>query len=112
MKSYMRAFERLGKWRAHFAGWQLGTRLGSDPEVQAVRDLVERTLLLRAEVSALTAILIEKGVCTFDEMTAHWEEEAEGLMKALEERWPGAQATDDGMSYTREAVEWMSKWKP
>lgn len=55
------AMNKLAKWRSIFAGWQLGTRAKGDPESDAVRDHREATILLRAEVNALTACLIEGG---------------------------------------------------
>ena len=45
------ALNRLCKWRAHFAGWQLGTRAKDDPEAQAVRDHRELSMLMRVELS-------------------------------------------------------------
>jgi len=42
------ALNVLAKWRAHFSGWQLGTRPKGDPEGDAVRDHREATILLRA----------------------------------------------------------------
>jgi len=104
---------RLAKWRSHFAGWQLGTRTKDDPESQAVRDHREVTLFLRCEASAVAALLIQKGVFTQTEYTAQLEVEAEHLERMLENRWPGAKATDVGMVYTVPACnEWMSKWRP
>ena len=55
---YMAALNRLCKWRAIFAGWQLGTRAKGDPESDAVRDHREVTILLRAEASAMTGLLL------------------------------------------------------
>jgi hypothetical protein len=78
--------ERLCKWRAHFAGWMLGTRLASDPEAQAVRDIFEKYLLLRVEVTALTKILLDNGLTTQEQLTAAMLLEAEELMKMLEAR--------------------------
>jgi hypothetical protein len=43
---YMAALNRLCKWRAIFAGWQLGTRAKGDPESDAVRDHREVTILI------------------------------------------------------------------
>jgi hypothetical protein len=92
------SLNRLAKWRGIYAGWQLGTRARGDGESEAVRDHREVTLLLRAEVSALAGLLIAKGVFTADEFTQACGEEAEYLSKALEKKFPGARATDDGMS--------------
>src|SRR5258707_10424244 len=56
------ALNRLTKWRTHYAGWQLGTRAKGDPESDAVRDHRELTMLLRVELTALTGLLMRKGV--------------------------------------------------
>ena len=93
----MSALQRLCKWRAVFAGWQLGTRSADDPEVRAVRDHREVTILLRAEVSTLIGLLIEKGVFTAAEFTAALEREAEQLSADYSQRFRGMKATDDGI---------------
>lgn len=104
------AVERLAKWRTVFAGWQLGTRSLEDPECQAVRDHREVTLLLRAEVSALVGLLVEKGVFTQEEYCLAVGEEAVRLEHDLQERFPGAKATDQGMQYDTRVTPWMSKF--
>jgi hypothetical protein len=105
--------QRLCKWRQIFAGWQLGTRPIEDPEVQAVRDQREILLLLRAEVSALTVILLRRRTMTQAEFEAALDVEAEHLMRALEKRFPGARAELDGMHInTAEADPWLSKFPP
>lgn len=55
---YERAVLRLTRWRTLFAGWQLGTRPKGDPECDAVADHRELSVLLRAEVTALTGLLL------------------------------------------------------
>ncbi len=95
--SAARALDRLTKWRAVFAGWQLGTRADTDPECRAVRDHREVTILLRAEVSTLTGLLIEKGVFTGEEFTAALEREAEQLSADYSRRFRGMKATDVGI---------------
>jgi len=56
------ALNKFAKWRTWFASWQLGTRSDHDGECSAVKDHREVTMLLRAEVNALTKVLIDKGV--------------------------------------------------
>lgn len=104
------ALERLGRWRAVFAGWQLGTRADTDPECQAVRDHREVTMMLRAEVNALTQVLTRKGVFTAEEYTEQIGDEAEHLCHEYEKRWPGARATDIGMEFNARAATWLSKF--
>lgn len=110
----MKHLERLAKWRAIFAGWQLGTRAKGDPEGDAVRDHREITILLRAEVSAVIGLLVEKRVFTGDEFFAAVETEAVHLAKDYEHRFPGMRATDVGIEvYDSEvAAKTMKGWKP
>jgi len=108
-----KALNRLCKWRTVFAGWQLGTRTDKDPECAAVRDHREVTLLLRVEVSALTAVLIEKGVFTQEEYEKAIMTEAWHMNEMLEQRFPGFQATDIGMSIEpQKAKKTMEGWRP
>lgn len=93
----MSAVQRLAKWRTVFTGWQLGTRAKGDPESDAVSDHREVTMLMRAEINALTALLIRAGVCTAAEVTAQLEDEAEHLSKSYEKRFPGVKAKDYGL---------------
>lgn len=106
------ALNKLAKWRAVFAGWQLGTRPTTDPECQAVRDHREATLLLRAEVSALTAALITNG--TLDQGTFHEAllREATQLDTDLEHRFPGITTNELGVRFDSAAAETMKGWKP
>jgi hypothetical protein len=107
-----RALNVLTKWRVLFTGWQLGTRVKGDPEGDAVRDHREVTILLRAEVSALAMLLIDKGVCTHDEWLARVEREANELCKRYEERFPGVRAHEHGLTIDKRALPWMKGWKP
>lgn len=108
-----RILNRLCKWRSVFAGWQLGTRLDTDPESQAVRDHREVTMLLRAEVNALTKCLIDAGVITPRSFTEQVILEAEHLDSAFARKFPGISATDDGIVYELpRAAETMKGWRP
>lgn len=103
---------RLAKWRGIFAGWQLGTRSKEDPECQAVRDHREATLLLRAELSAFTALALRKGLFSPDEFHRQLIDEAEALDHELSRRFPGITSSDHGMVLDSRAVETMKGWKP
>jgi hypothetical protein len=108
-----RVLNRVCKWRSTFAGWQLGTRLDSDPESQAVRDHREVTMLMRIELNALTACLIDAGVFTARQFTEQVILEAEHLDKAYERKFPGFTATDLGMSMSLPAAAETTKgWRP
>lgn len=82
----MRSIQKLAKWRTVFTGWQLGTMEKSQPGVAAIRDHWEKLILLRAEVSALTGLLIRKGVFDAAEYTEALGQEAE-LLSAERDRW-------------------------
>jgi hypothetical protein len=113
--SAARALNTLAKWRAHFAGWQLGTRAKGDPESDAVRDHRELTILLRAEMTALTDVMIRKGLMSAAEFDAALEREAIQLNKDYERKWPGVKAGPTGLSYDLARIReagWMNGWKP
>lgn len=97
MADLPRALNRLAKWRTFFTGWQLGTRPKGDPESDAVRDAVDARLILRVEVNAITALLIQKGVVTVEEYERAVETEAKAMCRMLEDRFPGVRATDEGI---------------
>ena len=89
---------RLGKWRRIFAYWQLGTSKDKgDPEFDAVADHREATMLLRAEVNALTVLLLAKGIFTQAEFSAQITEECEHLSMAYAGLFPGLQVADSGI---------------
>jgi hypothetical protein len=109
----MNSRERLAKWRAVFAGWQLGTRAKGDPECDAVRDHREVTILMRAELNALVGLLLKKGVFTAQEFTDQLEEEAEFLSKCYEKKFPGFKASDIGIEMNIAlARDTMQGWRP
>lgn len=92
-----RMLNRLCKWRRFFAAWQLGTRPAHDGEFKAVADHRELSILLRCEMSALTGLLVSKGVFTADEFSEAVYAEAKQLDHDYEERYPGHRSTVDGM---------------
>lgn len=107
-----RALQRLSKWRSVFAGWQLGTRPIGDPECDAVRDHRELSMMLRAELTAMSRLLIAKGVCTREEFAECLGEEAVLLDKDYQARFPGITATDDGITIDERAAETTKGWRP
>jgi hypothetical protein len=107
-----RSLERLSKWRSLFAGWQLGTRAVGDPESDAVRDHREATIIQRAELSALTALLVKKGVFTAEEFSTTLAREADQLSQDYERRFPGVTATDIGLQIDHRAAQTMKGWLP
>ena len=111
MADLYRSLNRLTKWRAHFAGWQLGTRAKGDPECDAVRDHREATIILRAESTTIVGVLLDKGIITEQEFHDRLAHEADELEQAFQKRWPGASAGDDGMHYdVQRSAAWMQHW--
>ena len=111
----VRALNVLCKWRSLLAGWQLGTRSDTDPECLAVRDHRDATLVLRAEASALTELLLRKGLITEGEFEAALEREAVALSSDLAKRFPGVTATETGLRMDLPRIQregWMKGWKP
>lgn len=109
------AMEILTKWRMVFAGWQLGTRPKGDAEADAVRDHREITLCLRAEVNAVTGLLIEKGIFTAEEFDAALEKEAELYSQDLSQRFRGMRASPTGIDVDLSVVQehgTMDGWRP
>jgi len=113
MSALEAALNKLAKWRTVFAGWQLGTRPKGEPECDAVRDHRELSILLRAEVTAIVTLLIEKNVCTRKEWAEALEAEAIYLDKQYEEKFPGFKTHEYGIDIdAKVAQETTRGWKP
>lgn len=107
----MNVLNKLAKWRNVFASWQAGTRLNSDAEIQALKWHIELSIMLRAEVNALTAILLAKGICTKEEFTDQLCDEAVNLDQQYEKKFPGISTDLSGVIYSLpEAAETMTKY--
>ena len=105
------AVQKFTKWRSVFAGWQLGARAMSDPEAAAVRDHRELSMLLRAEINAITGLLLQKKVFTQDELHEQLLEEIAHLEKAYERKFPGFESADYGMKMdVTKAASTMKGW--
>lgn len=109
-----RAVNKLAKWRAAFAGWQLGTRAMTDPESQAVRDHRELSMILRAEVNALVTVLADNHVITpREEFARQLIEECEHLDTVYQRKFPGFKSTDDGLSIDPATARHTTQgWRP
>jgi len=108
----MRSLNRLTKWRVFFTGWQLGTRSKEDPEAAAVRDINEARLIVRAELTAITRLLLQKEVFTKQEFQEAIAAEADACNELLAARFPGVKATDEGLVFDKRAADTMRGWKP
>jgi len=95
------AMQRLCKWRRVFAMWQLGRSVPfNSPVFEAVVDHREATMLLRAEHSALTNLLVKKGLFTQEEFEGQLAIECEHLCRAYERQFPGFKADNTGLVMT------------
>lgn len=98
------ALQKLCKWRAVLAGWHIGSRTLSaadgyaSPGVPAMRDLMDKWLVMRAENSAIASLLIKKGVFTATEFTKELNVEAQLLDTEMERLFPGLRTTLDGVA--------------
>ena len=88
---------RLCKWRQVLAGWHSGTRSMQEPGAKAMRDLMDKWLIMRCEGSAMAALLVRKGVFTAEEYRAQVEHEATLLNLQMEQIFPGFRTIDAGV---------------
>lgn len=102
---------RLAKWRSVLTGRVLGTRSIDDPQCQGYRDLFEKLLLLRAEQSALVALLCRQGLIHRKEFAEQVQYEAKYLCESYEQAFPGFKASDIGMDIdVAKAAETTKGW--
>lgn len=107
-----KALNKLSKWRGVFASWQLGTRSGDDAETRAVKDHRELSIMLRAEVNAITGLLVEKGVFTTEEFQRALLKEARQLDADYEKFFPGFFTSDTGIVINvEEAAKTTANWR-
>lgn len=83
------ALQKFTKWRAVFAGWQLGTMSIENETCRAVRDHRELTMLMRAELNAFIALGVKKNLFTMEDWQAEVLDQVQHLDKAYERKFPG-----------------------
>jgi hypothetical protein len=111
-------FNRLTQWKRILTARMLGVNTLSGPRylnmpanVQAVADLFEEVLTLRAENNSLVQLLIAKGAFTSDQWTNRCAVESHKLADAIEKTFPGMRATDDGITMDAAvAQKTMANW--
>lgn len=91
------AAEKLAKWRGVYASWKLGTQPQDAPGVRYTRDLHEKLLLLRAEVSALTHLVVEAGI-TEERLHEVMLREYTELDRIHEQKFPGFRSLPNGIA--------------
>jgi hypothetical protein len=89
---------KLCKWRSVLAGWHNGTKTLNSPGTSAMRDLMDKWLIMRAEGSAIAALLVRKGIFSGEEFTDQVMAEAAILDRQLETVFPGFRTTENGVS--------------
>lgn len=89
LSSKLRQYARLASNRL------LGTRLSQDGGYKVVVSLEEARLFHRAELNAVSRLLIDKGIFTTDELQTQTKEEMVYLLKGLERDWPEIEAHAD-----------------
>lgn len=98
------ALNKVAKWRSVFASWLLGTRPANDHEVAYHRDLRELVILLRVETSALSGLLLERGIVTPEQLALAFTAEADNLDKLFEAKFPGMTTSAAGVHMTMPAA--------
>jgi hypothetical protein len=91
------ALNKLCKWRMILAGWHNGSKSIGEPGVKAMRDLMDKWLVVRAEASALAALLIQKKVFSHQEFHDQVMHEATLLDAQMAEFFPGFRTIQDGV---------------
>lgn len=91
------ALNKLCKWRSVLAGWHMGTRSMNEPGTKAMRDFIEKLLVLRAEQTALIDLLLAKKVFTRQEIEDSIVQEARLLDEAYARAFPGFRTTAHGV---------------
>lgn len=95
--NYEDALQRVVRWHTVLAGRVLGSRAEDDPQCKGYRDIFDKMILLRVEMTAMTGLLLEKGIFTMDEFMEKCRTEAEELDKMYEKQFPGVQTHLNGI---------------
>lgn len=99
----MDPLNKLCKWRSVLAGWHTGTKAlltpsgQRNPGVDAMRDLMDKWLIMRAENNALVTLLIRKKVFTAQEFSETLMREAALLDREMERIFPGMKTSEEGV---------------
>ena len=94
------ALNKLCKWRTVLAGWHIGTKSMTEPGTKAMRDLMDKWLVLRSETTALITLLIEQKVISAEDFSNQVRIEAAFLDEAMEKMFPGFKSFDGGIHIT------------
>lgn len=104
------ALNRVTKWRRIFTGKMIGSNTDDDPHTVGMNDLQEARIIMRVELTALTGLMIRKGLITQEELAQAIEAEANMLNEDYSRKFPGFKAGNDGMHLEMPlAMETMKK---
>lgn len=103
------ALDRVCKWRTILAGRVWGTS-AKTPQAKGRTDIFERLIILRVELNALTALLLESGVIPEERYLNAIERAAIDLDNAYAEHFPGIRSSATGMVIGPEAIKTMEGW--
>ena len=81
-----------------------GTAPSTSGRYKAMIDLLERCYFMRAEINALTGILLEKGVLTEAELARAFDREFADYLAACAKEWPEIEFRDDGFTIKNTAA--------
>lgn len=106
---------RLGMRLRQYARYSLGRILGTVPITSGRYkyhiDHQERSLFMRADLNALTGLLVKKGVFTEQEWNEAWTKEAEQYCEDLARQWPEIQVAHNGRSFQLDTVGFDKRCK-
>lgn len=88
-------------------GRLFGTVRTTEGRYKAMMDLLERCYFMRAELNAIAAILIDKGVVTREEFLTQHVAEFERYLAALRKEWPEIEVSTTG--YTIKDVDALQR---
>ena len=79
---------------------QIGRILGTVPSdhggYKALIDLIERSYFVRAELNAVTDLLVTKGIVTSYELQKAFDNDYRVLFEAVSKKWPEIEFTEAG----------------
>lgn len=97
---YLTGARRLRQWARVGIGRLIGSTTDQSGIYKAAMALEEGRLIVRAEVTALHRILVEKGVATTAEVVTAMIDEMNELAGTLAKEWPEIEVLPDGTGYS------------
>lgn len=111
MTSLNKAFGRIRQFARYAVGRITGTTPNTNGAYKQLLSLDEARFLHRVELTALTRLMIAKGVFTSEEFAHQTLEEAIAFEHQLKEHFPEVTPADDGGSYSLDPVAFSKRCK-